>query len=67
MNDMEEDLMTPREVSIFLRISEVNLRVWRQKKKGLPYFKVGNKVFYKRKDVDEFMNKGRVEIEDKEE
>jgi excisionase family DNA binding protein len=50
-------LMTPKEVAEFLQIKEQTLLVWRHYKRyNLPYVKIGRRVFYKEKDVKDFLD-----------
>lgn len=56
----ELDLLTPHEVAEFLGISVGSLNVWRSQKKRFPYIKIGHYVFYKKKDIMEYIDKCRV-------
>ena len=44
-----------QKAAFYLGVSESTLRNWRcQRRYGLPYYKVGGKVRYKRKNLDEW-------------
>ena len=48
-----ERLITPKELSNILGVSESTLAVWRtQKTYPLPYVKVGGRIRYDLKDID---------------
>ena len=50
------DLLTTAEVSTLTRIPVATLRFWRSRKAGgPPSFSLGRKVFYKRSDVDSWV------------
>jgi hypothetical protein len=53
----EQKLMTPSEACEYLGgMAEQTLAVWRSTKRyGLPYVKIGSKVFYKQADLDAFI------------
>ena len=49
--DESLDLMTPEEVSKEIRMSESWLEKQRMEKKGIPYLRIGKKVYYERREV----------------
>lgn len=52
----ESEVLHPRDVSRWLRVSELTLAGWRQKKKGPKYIKLaGGPVRYLRSDVEEWL------------
>lgn len=58
-------LLTPQQVAEMIGISAGTLAVWRcTKRYPLPYVKFGGAVKYRREDVETFIVKRRVEIED---
>jgi len=59
LEDIERK-MTPKVAAKKLGLSPSTLAAWRsQGNKGLPYHKIGNKVFYLEKDVLAFIGKNR--------
>lgn len=54
-----KDLITPRQAAEILQIKPSTLACWRTKNKNhqLSYVKIGWKVFYKKEDVEKFMEK----------
>jgi len=55
-NKLESALMTKTEVKDYLRISYGTLE-YLMKKEGLPFIKWRRKILFRKKDVDEFLNK----------
>jgi len=59
--------MTPQQAATYLGVTTQTLGVWRcTRRYPLPFVKVGSKVFYRRADLDEFIqhrteNRGRDE------
>lgn len=49
------DLLTPSEVSAFMRCSIASLARNRRFKRGLPFVKYNRRVFYRKQDVIEFI------------
>ena len=49
--DESLDLMTPKEVAQEIRMSEAWLERQRMEKKGIPYLRIGKKVYYERREV----------------
>lgn len=59
LEDIERK-MTPKVAAKKLGLSPSTLAAWRSRgNKGLPYHKIGNKVFYLEKDVLAFIGKNR--------
>jgi predicted DNA-binding transcriptional regulator AlpA len=53
-------LLSPRDVSEILGVSEETLSVWRcNKTYDIPYIKVGRLVKYKQSDIDSFIESRR--------
>lgn len=48
--------ITEKTVLDILPISKRTLEDWRAKKRYLPFYKLGRKVFYKRSDIEELMD-----------
>lgn len=59
----ERELMTLKEVAAFLNISYSGLLKWRVKKTfNIPCIKFGiRKIFYKRKDVENFIKNNEIQ------
>ena len=56
------DRMTPEEVSAELGVTTQALEVWRSTKRyPLPYYKLGRRIFYRRSDVEAFIESRRLE------
>lgn len=61
----ESNLLTTKEAAAFLRTTPMTLYRWRSKKSGyLPYVKIGAKVFYRLKDLEDFINSNVVSLFD---
>lgn len=53
-----EELMTTQEVADYLRIKKQTLEAWRSKNiNNIPYIKIGTSVRYRRRDVEEWVQK----------
>jgi hypothetical protein len=53
---MELDLLTPKETGALMRKSEGTLAIWRSSRRyPLLFVKLGNRVFYRRRDVEAFI------------
>lgn len=58
-----EGRMSAREAAPYIGITEGTLAVWRSSKRyQIPYVKLGNKIFYWKGDLDEFLASKRVEV-----
>ena len=53
--DQEHHLLTNEEAASYLRLRPQTLRVWRYKRKGPQFLKIGNKVCYRRDDLDRWL------------
>ena len=58
----ESMYMTPRQVQKIFGLSEKWLANMRWKKRGIPYRKVGNKILYKKEDIEDFIEKHKVKV-----
>ena len=58
----ERMYLTPRQVQKIFGLSEKWLANMRWRKKGIPYKRVGNKILYKREDVEDFIEKHTVKV-----
>ena len=53
-----EELMTTQEVADYLRIKKQTLEAWRSKNiNNIPCIKIGTSVRYRRRDVEEWVQK----------
>jgi excisionase family DNA binding protein len=60
-SQLQSDLLTREEASAYLRIPLGTLDNWRSTRiVRVPFYKVGGRVFYKRKDLDAFLQECRV-------
>ncbi|WP_319802010.1 helix-turn-helix domain-containing protein [Azospirillum fermentarium] len=56
----DDHLMTPRETAAMINVTEKTLANWRVSGvMGLPFFKLGRAVRYRRGDVISFLNRQR--------
>lgn len=53
-------LLTDEDVQALLMVSENTTQFWRTNKKGPPYCKLGNKVFYKVSDLEKWVEHNTV-------
>jgi len=52
-----QDKMNNSEAAAFLGISSTTLNIWRSKKTiNIPYYKIGNRVYYTRTDLLTFVS-----------
>ena len=58
----ERMYLTPRQVQQIFGLSEKWLANMRWKKRGIPYKKVGNKILYKRSDIEDFIEKHTIKV-----
>ncbi len=56
---MEFDLITQKEVASMLKMSESWLEKQRWKKQGIPFIKVGGRIFYDKQDIIEWLKTHR--------
>lgn len=59
----QADLLTTAEAACYLRVSFRLLEQRRSKREGPPFIKQGKRVFYKRSDLDAYLDQCRVEVE----
>lgn len=62
MEDKARDrtpLMTPQAAAEYLGLQRCTLDRWRSTGGKLPFYKVGGRIFYKRPDLDAFIEAGR--------
>lgn len=59
--DTENTMLTPDEAAIYTRFARGTLAVYRTKNIGPRYHKVMDKVYYKKADLDEWMQRNPVE------
>jgi hypothetical protein len=60
LDDLPDDkLLTTREASEYIPFTEGSLAVFRNRRSGPPYIKIGNKVFYRVDHLKEFV-KGEI-------
>jgi len=48
-------LFTPEELAALLKVEDQTLALWRHKKHGPDFIKLGKRVFYRREDLTEWM------------
>jgi len=53
--DHDTELLTTSETATFLRLKPQTLRMWRYRGGGPRYLKIGNRVIYRRKDVNRWL------------
>lgn len=54
-----DSILTTKEVLELLKISDKTAKNWREKG-TLPFYKVEQKIFYKREEIDEMISKKKV-------
>lgn len=60
---LRRELLTREEAARYLGVSPGTLAVWASTKRyRLPYYKIGAKVFYDRRDLDQFLASCRVDV-----
>jgi hypothetical protein len=53
---MELDLLEPKQAGELLHRSEGKLAIWRcSKRYPVPYIRMGNRIYYRRRDIEEFI------------
>ncbi len=62
---VEFDLITQKEAANMLRMSEAWFERQRWEKKGIPYIKVGGRVFYEKQDLITWVKKRKSAVSDK--
>ncbi len=55
MSTLTTTLMTPAEVSAYLRTPVDTLRTWRDKKAGPLHVKIGRRILYRAEDVEAWL------------
>lgn len=60
-----ENFLTTHEAAALLRVSEHTLRSWRASRAGPRFIKIGGTVRYRRDDLDEYIELGVVEPENR--
>ena len=58
----ERMYLTPKQVQKIFGLSEKWLANMRWQKRGIPYRKVGNKILYKRSDIEAYIEKHTVKV-----
>ena len=56
-NDVGFDLLTQKEAAVMIRMSEAWFERQRWEHKGIPYIKIGGRVFYDKDDVVSWIKK----------
>jgi hypothetical protein len=55
------ELLTEKEISPLLRLNVKTIQQWRQLKRGPRFVKLGGRIFYRRSDVEDFINRNVVD------
>jgi hypothetical protein len=63
METTKSSLLTTKQVAKILNCAEGTLHNHRSRCVGIPYYKIGKKVVYHVKDVEDYLRKQRVEPE----
>jgi excisionase family DNA binding protein len=56
------DFLNIDQAAHYLCISRFTVRAWVQQKK-IPYYKVGRRVLFSKEDLNDFIARGRVEVQ----
>jgi hypothetical protein len=54
----QQELLTPHEVSVFLKVGEPTLSDWRYRRKGPPFVKIESLVRYRSADLQDWLERG---------
>jgi excisionase family DNA binding protein len=54
---MGERLLSEAEVAAYLNVSRDTMRRWRREKSGPPYLMAGDRPRYRKRDVDEWLER----------
>ncbi len=54
------EFINTKQACQILGVEEVTLTLWRYKKRGPDYFKIGGSVRYDRKDVEDYLKNSKV-------
>lgn len=57
---MADNLLSPKQLALLLGVATVTVRVWRQRRQGPPYHRVGGRVKYRESDVAAWLESNRV-------
>lgn len=52
------DRLTVQEAANYLRLSKATLDIWRSQKKGPAYLRAGARIFYRKDELDTFLDSG---------
>jgi hypothetical protein len=58
---IEEEYLKPIEAARFIGFRPETLTNWRSRRIGPPYYRRNRRIFYKRRDLIDFMEAGKVE------
>ena len=58
-----EDFLTTRELANILCMAVSTIRGWRYKGEGPVFYRIGGKILYKKKDVQDFIDKFRIGVD----
>jgi excisionase family DNA binding protein len=54
---MDNDLLTRPQAAAYLRVSTSTLARWAVLRENLPYRRVGKRALYRRRDLDDFLDR----------
>ena len=55
MSSLEQQLVTRKEASAYLRISPITLAKWSARNRHLPFVRIGGRVMYRAGDLEQFV------------
>ena len=62
MQTVNRKLLAPAEVSQITGVPTATLAQWRYRKTGIPYLRIGRLVRYDTADVDNYLQRCRIEV-----
>lgn len=65
-DDVQDELLMPKEAAKLLRVSEGTLRDWRYRRVGPPYIRVGQRPRYDVRDLERWLRDRRQETQERE-
>lgn len=57
-----DDYLTPKQVTVEYPFTKPWLDMARHRKVGIPFYRIGRSIRYRRVDIEAFMNAGRVNV-----
>jgi len=55
----QDELLTEKQVAEYLQVSKATIFRWRRENSHLPFIKIGSRVRYSRKALDDYIERGK--------